>query len=51
MTAPTGILGYILGLVTAALFDLPAGAVIVWLLALSGITVSLATGNNSGRQS
>jgi zinc/manganese transport system permease protein len=47
----TGILGYILGLVTAALFDLPAGAVIVWLLALSGITVSLATGNNSGRQS
>jgi len=36
----TGILGYTLGLVLAALFDLPAGAVIVWVLALSGIGVA-----------
>jgi zinc/manganese transport system permease protein len=40
----TGIAGYIAGLVLAALFDLPAGAVIVWLLLLSGVLVSLAAG-------
>jgi zinc/manganese transport system permease protein len=37
----TGILGYITGLVLSALFDLPAGAVVVWMLALSGLLVSL----------
>jgi zinc/manganese transport system permease protein len=46
----TGILGYVLGLVAAALFDLPAGAVIVWSLALSGIIVSLAIGSGSATQ-
>jgi zinc/manganese transport system permease protein len=32
-----GILGYVLGLLLSALFDLPTGAVIVWTLALLGV--------------
>jgi zinc/manganese transport system permease protein len=36
----TGILGYTGGLLVAALIDLPAGAVIVWMLTLCGVLVS-----------
>jgi zinc/manganese transport system permease protein len=32
-----GILGYVLGLVLSAVFDLPSGALIVWTLAVCGI--------------
>jgi len=46
----TGILGYTLGLVAAALFDLPAGAVIVWMLVLSGIGVSYIAKRAAARQ-
>ena len=38
----TGVAGYALGLAVSALLDLPAGAVIVWTLALSGLVVSRA---------
>ncbi len=36
----TGVLGYTAGLLLSALLDLPAGAVIVWVLALVGLLVS-----------
>ena len=36
----TGLLGYALGLMASALFDLPAGAVIVWAIALIGMVAS-----------
>lgn len=36
----TGILGYTGGLLVAAVADLPAGAVIVWMLTLAGLLVS-----------
>jgi zinc/manganese transport system permease protein len=36
----TGILGYTTGLVLSALFDLPAGAVVVWALTLCALTVA-----------
>jgi len=36
----TGITGYALGLALSALLDLPAGAVIVWTLAASGLALS-----------
>jgi len=36
-----GICGYGAGLLAAALFDLPAGAVIVWMLACAGLLTSL----------
>jgi zinc/manganese transport system permease protein len=36
-----GIAGYAVGLIVSALLDLPAGAVIVWVLALFGVTGSL----------
>ena len=36
-----GTLGYAVGLILSALLDLPAGAVIVWVLALFGIFSSL----------
>jgi zinc/manganese transport system permease protein len=36
-----GIASYAVGLVLSALLDLPAGAVIVWVLALFGVTASL----------
>ena len=35
-----GIAGYVVGLVVSALIDLPSGAVIVWSLAIFGISVS-----------
>lgn len=35
-----GLLGYTLGLMASALFDLPAGAVIVWAIALIGMVAS-----------
>ena len=35
-----GVTGYFLGLVVSALFDLPTGAVIVWILALLGALVA-----------
>ncbi len=38
-----GIGGYALGLVLSALYDLPAGAVIVWALAVLGILISWLT--------
>jgi len=38
-----GIAGYAIGLVLSAIFDLPAGAVIVWMLALVGIIVAAMT--------
>ncbi len=39
-----GILGYVLGLLASALFDLPAGAIIVWSLALVGTAVAVIAG-------
>lgn len=36
-----GIAGYLLGLVGSALFDLPAGAVVVWTLAVLGLGVAM----------
>ncbi len=39
----TGIAGYALGLILSAWFDLPAGAAIVWAMALSGIVIALLT--------
>ncbi|MBI3546291.1 MAG: hypothetical protein HY081_06820 [Gammaproteobacteria bacterium] len=44
----TGVMGYIAGLITSALFDLPSGAVVVWVLALMGIVVG-AFGKNKLR--
>jgi len=38
-----GIAGYALGLILSAWFDLPAGAAIVWAMALSGIVIALLT--------
>ncbi len=38
----TGILGYTTGLVLSALFDLPAGAVVVWTLAAFGLLISVS---------
>lgn len=47
----TGILGYTTGLLLSAVFDLPAGAVIVWALSLVALPVSFiikrSTGNNA----
>ena len=37
-----GGLGYATGLALSALFDLPAGAIIVWMLALSGVLLAMA---------
>ena len=39
-----GAVGYALGLAASAMFDQPAGAVIVWMLALTGILVSWRIG-------
>ena len=36
-----GIIAYLLGLLASAIFDLPSGAVIVWALALTGLTANL----------
>jgi zinc/manganese transport system permease protein len=36
----TGMLGYCIGLLVSALLDLPAGAVVVWVLALCGLIVA-----------
>lgn len=36
-----GVLGYALGLAASAQFDLPSGAVIVWAIALTGVTARL----------
>jgi zinc/manganese transport system permease protein len=36
-----GILGFILGLIGSALWDLPSGALIVWTLAVIGITAGV----------
>ncbi len=36
-----GVLGYALGLAASALFDLPSGAVIVWAIALTGVSAKL----------
>ncbi len=36
-----GLLGYALGLAASAQFDLPSGAVIVWAIALTGVTARL----------
>ncbi|WP_455196865.1 metal ABC transporter permease [Kaarinaea lacus] len=35
-----GLVGYVTGLITSSLLDLPSGAVIVWCLALAGILVA-----------
>ena len=37
----TGITGYAIGLLLSAWFDLPAGAAIVWTMAIAGISVAL----------
>lgn len=36
-----GVVAYLLGLLASAMFDLPSGAVIVWALALTGMTANL----------
>jgi zinc/manganese transport system permease protein len=36
-----GLVGYVTGLITSSLLDLPSGAVIVWCLAIAGILVAL----------
>jgi zinc/manganese transport system permease protein len=36
-----GATGYLLGLAASSLFDLPSGALIVWMLALVGLLVNL----------
>jgi len=41
MSLITGISGYALGLVLSALLDLPSGAVIVWMLAISGLIMNI----------
>ncbi len=38
-----GGVGYAAGLVLSALFDLPAGAIIVWMLALSGVLLAVVS--------
>jgi zinc/manganese transport system permease protein len=37
----TGIAGYAIGLLLSAWFDLPAGAAIVWTMAIAGISIAL----------
>jgi zinc/manganese transport system permease protein len=37
-----GVAGYVVGLLVSALFDLPAGPVIVWMLAAAGIGLSVS---------
>jgi zinc/manganese transport system permease protein len=44
-----GAVGYALGLVLSALFDLPSGAVIVWTLAACGIAWRLLTERRGAR--
>lgn len=41
-----GATGYLLGLVTSALFDLPSGAMIVWCLAMCGIVYAIFVPNS-----
>jgi zinc/manganese transport system permease protein len=43
-----GIGGYALGLVASAVLDLPAGAVVVWALALLGVPTFFLTGKDEG---
>ncbi len=43
IAALIGALGYFLGLIASALFDLPSGGVIVWSLAISAFIVSMIT--------
>lgn len=38
-----GGMGYAAGLALAAFFDLPAGAIIVWMLALSGVLFAVVS--------
>lgn len=38
-----GILGYVIGLIASALWDLPSGAIIVWSLAITGLLVASHT--------
>jgi zinc/manganese transport system permease protein len=38
------VLGYVVGLVLSALFDLPSGAMIVWTLAGAALLVAAVTG-------
>lgn len=38
-----GGMGYAAGLVLSALFDLPAGAIIVWMLALLGVLLAMVS--------
>lgn len=41
-----GVLGYVVGLLLSSVFDLPSGAVIVWMLALFAAFVNVAFRNN-----
>lgn len=43
-----GAVAYALGLVASALYDLPAGATVVWALAISAITAAIAFGMRRG---
>jgi len=46
-----GVGGYALGLAASAVFDLPAGAVVVWALALLSTPVFLLSGRSASRES